>query len=85
MRDADGMRVTVVVFGPYASRLPAGSQGGRIEMKVEEGTSVRELADVLDLPEEVTRYVRRDAVRLGLDDVLSDGDIVSFVLPLAGG
>lgn len=79
------MRVTVVVFGSYAGYLPAGSEGGRVEVQVEEGASVQELADALDLPAEVRRYVRRNGVRLGPDDLLSYGDTVWFAIPLAGG
>lgn len=79
------MRVTVVAFGAYARLLPPGGERGRLEVQVEEGTSVGQLADSLDLPEEVRRYVTREGVRLAPDELLRDGDTIRFVVPLAGG
>lgn len=74
-----------MVFGSYSDRLPAGGDRGRIEVRLDEGASVRDLADALGLPAEARRYVKRDDERLGADDLLSDGDTVRFVVPLAGG
>jgi hypothetical protein len=53
------MRVAVVAFGSNSRHLPAGGEAGRVEMQVEEGRSVREPADIPDLPAEVRGYVMR--------------------------
>jgi|MTBAKSStandDraft_1061840.scaffolds.fasta_scaffold21855_3 sulfur carrier protein ThiS len=61
------------------------SQKEEVELPLKEPCSVGELAEKLDLPEDLHFVVVRDGQSLGKDDLVSDNDRVSFVRFVSGG
>lgn len=80
------MRVMVIASGNYAKYLPSGSRGGRVTVEVEDQSTLRGLMEQLSFPDQMGRYVQVNGQRVDdLEQVLSHGDEIRFVLPLAGG
>ncbi|MCZ7663508.1 MAG: MoaD/ThiS family protein [Thermoleophilia bacterium] len=82
--------VTVMLFGAYARYLPSAERGGpaqagRASFELEDGCTAGGLADMLGLPPEARRYVTRNGERVDDDETLGDGDVIRFLVPLAGG
>lgn len=74
------MRVTVRLHGPF--RI------GRFKEEVRElspGVTARALAELLEIPVRLVGIVVIDDTHARLDDVLTDGDVVSLLPPVEGG
>ena len=54
-------------------------------MKVEEGTTIGELLEILNIPRETARIVLQNAVHAKPEDVLHENDLIAVFPPLAGG
>jgi len=67
------------MFTDYLKKHPDG------KMEVEEGTTVRGLAEILGLPLNLVRIITVNGKQEDLDEVLSDGDSVYIFPPAIGG
>ena len=67
------------MFAKYLENHPDGKVG------VEEGTSVRGLAEILGLPLKLVRIITVNGKQEDLDKILSDGDLVYIFPPAIGG
>jgi molybdopterin converting factor small subunit len=67
------------MFAKYLKNYP----NGRVE--VDEGITVRGLAEMLGLPIKLVRIITVNGRQENLDKVLSDGDLVYIFPPAIGG
>jgi len=78
------MRVTVKLFGPLLERLPSEKRRMPLELEVPEGATVNDIAEMLGLGD-VGAVILINDQEGHRGKRLSDGDVVSFFPPLAGG
>jgi molybdopterin converting factor small subunit len=76
------MEVTVNLISIF-SKYMEGRIGNKIQ--VEDGATVGSLAKELGLPEKYVRIVTVNGKQVGLDNPLSDGDVIFFFPPAIGG
>jgi len=76
------MLVNVKLMSMFARYLKS-HQGGKIDL--EEGTTVRGLAEHLGLPVKLVRIITVNGKQEYLDKVLTDGDLVYIFPPAIGG
>jgi len=76
------MLVNVKLMSMFAMYLK-NHQDGKIDL--EEGTTVRGLAENLGLPVKLVRIITVNGKQEDLDKVLSDGDVVYIFPPAIGG
>jgi len=76
------MVVNVKLMSMFAKYLENHSDG---KVGVEEGTSVRGLAEILGLPLKLVRIITVNGKQEDLDKILSDGDLVYIFPPAIGG
>lgn len=76
------MLVNVKLMSMFARYLKNHPDG---KVDVEEGTSVRGLAEILGLPLELVRIITVNGKQEDLGKVLSDGDLVYIFPPAIGG
>jgi len=67
------------IFAKYLKNNPDG------RMEVQDGTTVRGLAEILGLPIKLVRVITVNGKQEDLDKVLSDGDLVYIFPPAMGG
>lgn len=67
------------MFAKYLKNHPDG------KVDVEEGISIRGLAEILGLPLKLVRIITVNGKQEDLDKVLSDGDLVYIFPPAIGG
>ncbi len=78
------MRVKVKLFGPLREKLPPEKQQIPIEVEVPEGATVQDVANLLGIGN-VGAVILVNDQETHRGKQLSDGDVVSFFPPLAGG
>ena len=76
------MLVNVKLMSMFARYLKNHPDG---KVDVEEGTSVRGLAEILGLPLKLVRIITVNGKQEDLGKVLSDGDLVYIFPPAIGG
>jgi molybdopterin converting factor small subunit len=79
------VEIEVVVFATLRQYLPDLKLGGTKPLKVESGTTLAQVIDILGLPPQDVKVVMRNHLQARLDDVVQDGDRVGFFPPVAGG
>ena len=67
------------IFAKYLENHPEG------KIEVQDGTTVRGLAEILGLPIKLVRVITVNGKQEDLDKVLSDGDLVYIFPPAMGG
>ena len=67
------------IFAKYLEDRPDG------KFEVQDGTTVRGLAEILGLPIKLVRVITVNGKQEDLDKVLSDGDLVYIFPPAMGG
>ncbi|NPV09374.1 MAG: hypothetical protein HPY83_15620 [Anaerolineae bacterium] len=83
MSPAQGEVRVTVRFG-HGLRHAAGGEPQR-EMRVPSGTRIRDLIDMLGLPQGEVSIVSRYGALASKDDVLRDGDAIGLYPPIGGG
>jgi sulfur carrier protein ThiS len=78
------LRITLLLFGPYAQYLPHG-EGGAAVLEAPSGTTVMSLLDSVALPASHRHYITVNGGRVKDDVALSEGDEVRVIVPLGGG
>lgn len=79
------MNVTILCFGPMREYLPAGSDGRRAELEIDDGGRVREVVAALGAPERLIFSVLVDGTRGNFDSELHEGAEVTLMPPFTGG
>jgi len=76
------MEVEVRVFATLRKYL---NEQGILQLRVEEGTTIRDLIKQLQLPEKEITIIMVNGVRGELDQILESGDRAAFFPPIGGG
>jgi molybdopterin converting factor small subunit len=79
------VRVEVHFFATLSAYRPAGTDGDGMTLDVPEGTTVRELILMLQIPPGVECVRVVNGLDAPPDQRLADGDVLSLFPPLAGG
>ncbi len=80
------MKVTVKLFATLRKYLPPDATGGKAEVELPDGATVRQLVERLGIPQSAARLVMVDGEHCPeLDTPLQDGQTVSIFPPVAGG
>ncbi|MBU2602274.1 MAG: MoaD/ThiS family protein [Actinobacteria bacterium] len=80
-----GVRVRVVLLGTFADYVPRGEKGSRMVLDLPGPEPLRAVRARLGIPDDAPRIVYRRGDAIDDDQILLDGDEVSFVSPIAGG
>ena len=79
------MRIEVDLFATLARYLPQGSIGNRATVDIPDGTTVKELLGLLQIPDEVSAVTLVNGQDVAPGQMLRPGDVVAMFPPLAGG
>ena len=79
------MRVAVRFFASLTKYRPTGTPGENAVIDLPEGSTVRELAHQLGIPDQLPRLVIVNGHEASADHRLEAGDSVSMFPPLQGG
>lgn len=80
------MVVKVKVFADLRQYIPELGLGGEsLAVKVESGVTIRQLFEQLEIPESEIKLAFVNGISREFEDILSDGDEVSFFSPVGGG
>ena len=77
------MKVTVRLFATLKELLPEGQK--KMEVEIEDGTTVRELAQEVDIADDAELIIKINGRRGSEDTILKDGDRVGLFPPVGGG
>ncbi len=79
------MNVDVKLFSYLAKLLPPGSQNNTAKITIEEGTTVEELLNMLNIPNDTTNVVLVNRKYQDRKTLLNEGDVVTVFPPITGG
>ena len=79
------MRVEVALFGYYSRLLPPESKDGRTTLEMNEGSTVGQVLDRLQIPPEGRTYVTLNGKHTGQGTALAEGDEIRVIVALGGG
>ncbi|MBS1249300.1 MAG: hypothetical protein MAG431_00876 [Chloroflexi bacterium] len=79
------IEVNVVVFATLRRYLPDLGIGEEKAIKIEQGTTLTEIRDMLNLPEEEVKVIVRNNLQAEAGDVAQDGDRIAYIPAVAGG
>jgi molybdopterin converting factor small subunit len=79
------MEIEVRLFATFREYLPEGSGAFSFRRDFENVETVGDLLAELGLPEDIPKIIIVKANQVAGDYALSDGDVVSFFPPIAGG
>ena len=77
--------VSVKLFATLRRNYPEVRIGEAIPVSLPEGTTIGQLVERLDLPNEPGKLIFVDGRRAGEDHVLRDGDEIGLFPPVGGG
>ena len=79
------IRVNVRLFATLRRFFPDYDPEKGIEVKVDQGSTVKNLIQTLQLPENEARVILINGKSKNLTDVIADGDQVNLFTPIGGG
>ena len=79
------MRVEVLLFGYYSKLLAPESKDGRTTLETDEGSTVGQVLDELQIPPEGRTYLTLNGKHAGQGTALSEGDEIRVIVALGGG
>jgi len=79
------MVVKVKVFADLRQYIPELGLGESLAVKVASGVTIRQLFEQLEIPESEIKLAFVNGISREFEDILSDGDEVSFFSPVGGG
>lgn len=80
-----GVRVRIVLLGTFADYVPRGEKGPGFLLDLPGPEPLRAVRARLGIPDEAPRIAYRRGEAIDDDQIVLDGDEVSFVSPIAGG
>lgn len=78
-------RVTVVLLGTFGAYVPRRARGPRVVLELPGPEPLGAVRARLGIPDDVPRIAYRCGEPIDDEQILVDGDEVSFVSPIAGG
>jgi molybdopterin converting factor small subunit len=79
------MIVKVKVFADLRQYIPELGLGESLDVQVASGVTIRQLFEQLEIPESEIKLAFVNGISREFEDILSDGDEVSFFSPVGGG
>lgn len=79
------LKVHVLVFATLRRYLPGLGIGEPLTLEIPEGTTLGEIREQLELPEEEVKVYMRNNKQASPEDPARDGDRIAFVPAVAGG
>ncbi len=79
------MKVSVGLYATLQKFLPKNTEGRRCEIELDEGATVGDLIELLNVPPKLAALRLVNGIQSKLDRKLSDGDKVSIFPQIAGG
>jgi len=79
------MKIELKLFASLRSYLPEKNESGSCAVETEEGTTIKDVLEQLDVPVDLCKIIFVNGVHAGKDDVLKDGDRLGVFPPVAGG
>jgi len=79
------MQVEVRVFATLRGYLPELGIGEAKIVQVEPGTTLDQLRERLDIPKEEVKIIMRNHLHADVDDLIKDGDRITYIPAVAGG
>lgn len=79
------MKVEVHLFALLERYLPAGTEGDSVSLDVPVGTTVGDVAALLEIPIDLSCLTVINGRDAPSEQVLAPGDVLSMFPPLAGG
>jgi len=79
------MNVEVRLFASFTKYLPDSADGHKIVLELNEGTSVKQVLEQLQVPLDEIKLVFINSVRAEIEDVLKEGDRMGAFPPVGGG
>jgi sulfur-carrier protein len=73
------------LYASLAALLPSGSSGHSCEMEIEEGTSIEQLLDRLNIPASMPKIVFVNGLHAKDNHMVQTGDEIAVFPPIAGG
>lgn len=84
-KTADKLTVEVRVFATLRAYLPELSIGEPKVTQVDKGTTLNELRESLGLPEEMVKVIMVNNLQAFPQDLIADGDRITYIPAVAGG
>ena len=79
------MNVEVKLFANFREFLPPGAKGYSVFLDVEEGTTIRQILEMLKIPESIPMITLVNGIHQKFEDPMQANDILSLFPPVAGG
>ena len=80
------MEIEIKLYASLARYMPVQEEGSdSIKTEVEDGTTVKQLLDELNVPANNIKIIFLNGTHAGEDAVLKDGDRLGVFPPVAGG
>jgi len=79
------MKIKINLYATLSQYLPNRSGQTSANMDIKNDTSVRELLQQLDIPDESVKLIFINGVHAGMDAILKDGDRLGVFPPIGGG
>jgi sulfur-carrier protein len=79
------MQVEVRVFATLRRYLPELGIGEAKIVQVEPGASLDQLRQSLNIPKEEVKIIMRNHLHADFDDLINDGDRITYIPAVAGG
>jgi len=79
------MKVEVRLFASFTKYLPDSAEGQKVNLELNEGTTVRQVLEQLKVPLDEIKLIFINSVHADIDDVLKAGDRMGAFPPVAGG
>jgi len=79
------MKVELKLFANFREFLPPGTNGYSIFLDVEEGTTIGQVLEILQIPESIPMIALINGIHQKFEDPMHSGDVLSLFPPVAGG
>ncbi len=79
------MKIEVKLFANFREYLPPGSDKYSCALELEEGTTIGQTLDRLQIPAAIPMITLVNGLHRSFEDVLHPGDSLSIFPPVAGG
>ena len=79
------MKVEIKLFANFREFLPPGSKEYSVFLDVEDGTTIRQVLEILQISESIPMLILVNGIHQNFEDLLHSGDVLSLFPPVAGG
>jgi len=79
------MQVQIQLFATLTDYLPKDSRGKAINLEVDPGTSIQELLQELQIPQDLVKLIFKNGIQAQNKDILEENDRIGVFPPIGGG